>query len=80
MGLVKPVSCVRSAIQASIRERRKATTSGSTLCFQRALAVARRQQAKSLELRAAVSMARLWQEQGKAEEAHALLVEIHAWF
>ena len=39
-------------------------------CFQRALDVARRQQAKSLELRAAMSLARLWQQQGKQAEAH----------
>ena len=42
-------------------------------CFQQALAVARRQQAKSLELRAAMSLARLWQQQGKRAEAHELL-------
>jgi predicted ATPase len=42
--------------------------------FQQALAIARRQQAKSLELRAATSLARLWQQQGKRQEAHNLLV------
>ena len=41
--------------------------------FQQALAIARRQQAKSLELRAAMSLARLWQQQGKRQEAHDLL-------
>jgi predicted ATPase len=49
-------------------------------CFQRALEVARRQQAKSLELRAAMSLARLWQQQGKRQEAHALLAPVYAWF
>ena len=49
-------------------------------CFQQALAVARRQQAKSLELRAAMSLARLWQQQGKRAEAHALLAEVYGWF
>jgi predicted ATPase len=49
-------------------------------CFQQALAVARRQQAKSLELRAAMSLARLWQQQGKRAEAHALLAPIYGWF
>jgi predicted ATPase len=48
--------------------------------FQHALTVARRQQAKSLELRAATSLARLWQRQGKIEPAHALLSEIYGWF
>jgi len=49
-------------------------------CFQQALGVARRQQAKSLELRAAMSLSRLWQSQGKKEEARSLLLEIYGWF
>jgi predicted ATPase len=49
-------------------------------CFQQALAVARRQGAKSLELRAALSLARLWQQQGKRPEAHALLAPLYGWF
>jgi len=48
--------------------------------LQRALDVARRQQAKSLELRAAVSLARLWQQQGKRQEAHDLLAPVYGWF
>ena len=48
--------------------------------LQRALDVARRQEAKSLELRAAMSLARLWQSQGKQAEAHALLAPIYGWF
>ena len=49
-------------------------------CFQQALTIARRQQAKSLELRAAMSLARLWQNQGKRKEAHDLLAPIYGWF
>jgi predicted ATPase len=49
-------------------------------CFHGALAIARRQQAKSLELRAAMSLARLWQQQGKRTEAHELLAPIYGWF
>src|SRR5262249_35802780 len=49
-------------------------------CFQQALDVARRQQAKSLELRAAISLARLWQQQGKRAEARDLLGPIYGWF
>jgi predicted ATPase/class 3 adenylate cyclase len=49
-------------------------------CFQRALDVARRQEAKSLELRAAMSLGRLWQQQGKRAEAHALLAPVYSWF
>ena len=48
--------------------------------FHQSLAVARRQQAKSLELRAAMSMSRLWQRQGKKAEAQRLLAEIYGWF
>ena len=48
--------------------------------FQQALAVARRQQAKSLELRAAMSLARLWQQQGKHGEARQLLADVYGWF
>ena len=49
-------------------------------CFQRALDTARRQQAKSLELRAAMSLSRLWQKKRKQKEAHQLLGEIYGWF
>jgi predicted ATPase len=48
--------------------------------LQRALDVARRQEAKSLELRAAMSLSRLWQQQGKPDEARALLAPIYGWF
>ena len=49
-------------------------------CFQKAIEIAQRQQAKSLELRAATSLARLWQQQGKRDEARHLLAEIYGWF
>ena len=48
--------------------------------FERALAVARKQQAKSWELRAAMSMARLWRDQGKRDEARDLLAPVYGWF
>jgi predicted ATPase len=48
--------------------------------FERALAVARSQEARSWELRAAMSMARLWRDQGKRAEAHDLLAPIYSWF
>ena len=48
--------------------------------FERALDVAREQQAKSWELRAAMSMARLWRDQGKREEARDLLAPVYGWF
>jgi predicted ATPase len=48
--------------------------------LQRALDVAHRQEAKSLELRAAMSLSRLWQQQGKRAEAYDLLAPIYGWF
>jgi predicted ATPase/DNA-binding winged helix-turn-helix (wHTH) protein len=49
-------------------------------CFQTAIEVACRQQARSLELRAATNLARLWQHQGKCHEAQELLIPIYEWF
>jgi adenylate cyclase len=49
-------------------------------CFQRAIGVARQQQARSWELRATTSLCRLWQKQGKQEDAHQGLTEIYGWF
>ena len=48
-------------------------------CFHKALAVARKQQAKIWELRASLSLARLWQHQGKQHQAHDLLSKIYTW-
>jgi predicted ATPase len=55
-------------------------TQAAEACFQRALDVARHQQAKWWELRAAMSLARLWQCQGKRADARELLAEIYGWF
>ena len=49
-------------------------------CFQQALVIARHQQAKSWELRAAMSLSRLWQQQGKRAEAWELLAPVYGWF
>jgi predicted ATPase len=49
-------------------------------CFHKAIEIARKQQAKSLELRATTSLARLWQQQGKQHEARNMLSEIYNWF
>jgi predicted ATPase len=49
-------------------------------CFHKAIEIARHQSAKSLELRVTVSLSRLWQQQGKTEEARQMLAEIYGWF
>ena len=49
-------------------------------CFQEAIKISRRQEAKSLELRAVMSLSRLWRHQGKQEEAQRMLAEIYGWF
>jgi len=49
-------------------------------CFLKAIEIARRQSAKSLELRAVMSLSRLWQSQGKKKQARQMLAEIYGWF
>ncbi|MBI3796176.1 MAG: hypothetical protein HY268_04295, partial [Deltaproteobacteria bacterium] len=49
-------------------------------CFLKAIEISRHQQAKSLELRAVMSLSRLWQQQGKKDEARQMLAEIYGWF
>jgi len=56
------------------------STQEAEACFLKAIEIARRQGAKSLELRATTSLSQLWQQQGKEVEAHGLLVEIYGWF
>ena len=63
-----------------LQTSREANIDDAEACFTEGLAVARRQQAKSLELRAAVSLGRLWQQQGKQAEAHHLVAETCSWF
>jgi predicted ATPase len=60
--------------------RRESPTEEVEACFQQALTVAQHQHAKSLELRAAVSLARLWQHQGKRAAACELLAPVYGWF
>jgi predicted ATPase len=61
-------------------ESHKSKVEEAEACFLKAIEVARRQQAKSLELRAVMSLARLWRRQGKQHEAHKMLEEIYNWF
>jgi predicted ATPase len=69
----------QAGTQPSVREARRLRVEAER-CFQQALDTARSQQAKMLELRAAVSLSRLWQQQGKGQEARQLLAEVYAWF
>jgi predicted ATPase len=62
-------------LQQTIPDEAQAET-----CLHQSLDIARRQQTKSWELRAAVSLACLWQQQGKRAEAQALLSPIYGWF
>jgi adenylate cyclase len=55
-------------------------TKAAEACFVKAIEIARGQSAKSLELRAVMSFSRLWQRQGRQQEAHGLLAEIYGWF
>ena len=66
---------VKSRLKDPKSDRSKAET-----YFERALTIARAQQAKSWELRAATSMARLWRGQGKRDAARALLAPVYGWF
>jgi predicted ATPase len=63
-----------------LRQQSVVDTPQAEICFQQALDVARHQQAKSLELRAAMSLSRLWQRQGRRTEARDLLAPIYRWF
>ena len=70
----------KSKVQKNLNVRDQRLSSEAEECFQRAIEMARRQRAKSIELRAAVSLSRLWQQQGKKDEARQMLAEIYGWF
>ena len=67
-------------IEGELRLLAGAPEAEAEACFAEALAVARRQEARSFELRAATSLARLWRDQGRRAEAHDLLAPVHGWF
>jgi class 3 adenylate cyclase/predicted ATPase len=66
-------------LQTSVQSREPRVKEAEA-CFHQAIDIARRQQTKSLELRAVMSLARLWQQQGKKDEARQMLAEIYGWF
>jgi predicted ATPase len=69
----------RTAGEIALRSP-EADTAKAEAYFERALAVARQQKAKSWQLRAAMSLARLWRDQGKVQQARELLAPVYGWF
>jgi predicted ATPase len=63
-----------------LRAGQKQQTEEAETCFRYALDVSRRQRARSLELRAALSLGRLWQQQGKRLESRQMLAGVYGWF
>jgi predicted ATPase len=74
------VSGSKFQVENSSESRVRSPAAEAEACFWKAIEIARKQQAKSWELRAATSLARLWQQQGKPREAHEMLAEIYGWF
>jgi hypothetical protein len=74
------VQSLESSVKTGLGSSVQGLESEAEGCFLKAIEIARRQSAKSLELRAVMSLARLWQQQGKRREAHNLLAEIYGWF
>src|SRR5439155_4037082 len=70
----------QSSVQGLASRRVRSPESEAEECFLKAIEIARRQSAKSWELRAVMSLSRLWQQQGKKEEARQMLAEIYGWF
>ena len=77
---VRPLAWRASKRLSTEAARNAAHARKAQAYFERALAVARQQQAKSWELRAAMSMAGLWRDQGKRDEARDLLAPVYGWF
>ena len=71
---------IKGELLLKVEGRRRKAESTPEACFEQALKIAREQQAKSLELRATLSLARLWQTQGKTAEARDQLAQIYGWF
>jgi predicted ATPase len=74
------VSSSKFQVPKSPKSEVRSPESEAEECFLKAIEIARKQQAKSLELRAVMSLSRLWQQQGKIAEARRMLAEIYDWF
>ena len=71
---------LRAGVISSLQGPKSKVEAEAEECFWKAIEIARRQGAKSLELRAVMSLSRLWQQQGKKAEARQMLAEIYGWF
>jgi predicted ATPase len=74
------VQSLASSVKTSLGSSVQRLESEAEECFLKAVEIARRQSAKSLELRAVMRLSRLWQRQGKKDEARQMLAEIYGWF
>jgi predicted ATPase len=74
------VSGSKFQVQESPRSEVRGPESEAEECFVKAIEIARKQQAKSWELRAVMSLSRLWQQQGKKKQARQMLAKIYGWF
>jgi predicted ATPase len=79
-GLRKEVAEIYRLKGELLLQLSSANAAAAETCFQQALGISRHQQARSWELRAATSLARLWQQQGKRQDAYELLAPVYDWF
>ena len=77
--MVKPYDAELWRLRGELLLKRDRTAEAEQ-CFQGAIEISRQQSAKSLELRTATSLARLWQTQGKQKEAKQVLADVYGWF
>jgi predicted ATPase len=79
-AIIHPTGTDQKAKMSNLQPLTPNTPAEAEACFRQAIETAHRQEAKMLELRAVMSLARLWQQQGKKNEAHQMLAEIYGWF
>ena len=79
-GLIQNLLKGELTLQSGVEREASEVQQEVEECFQKALDITRRQSAKSLELRAVMSLSRLWQQQGKRAEARDLLAPVYNWF
>ena len=78
-NLLAPVLLVQEGKNQKAKDKNVYASEAET-CFHKAIGITQKQSAKSLELRAVMSLSRLWQQQGKTKEARQMLAEVYDWF